>query len=93
MAALCRDLFQAPGRAGGTQLESDTLEKGLEFLVDAELNMSQQFAKEAVGILGFIRQSSASQSRPSSSVAGALCLVQGPLWCQVDKLTVSIGQY
>lgn len=45
---------------GATQLESSLAEKGLGFLVNSKLNMSQQLAlsaKKVNSILGYIRQS------------------------------------
>ncbi|KAK4830573.1 LOW QUALITY PROTEIN: hypothetical protein QYF61_011751 [Mycteria americana] len=51
---------------GATQLEDNLAEKALEVLVDTKLNMSQQCVlatKKANGILGCIRQNTASRSR------------------------------
>ncbi|GAB0199636.1 mitochondrial enolase superfamily member 1 [Grus japonensis] len=69
---------------GATQLESSLAEKDLGVLVDTRLNMSQQCvlaAKAANGVLGCIRQSTASGSRggdPSGEATpGVLCPVLG----------------
>lgn len=55
---------QAPAQAGADLLGSSSAEKGLGVLVDSELSMGQQCpgAKRATGVLGCIRDSSASSS-------------------------------
>jgi len=69
-------------------LESSSVERDLDVLVDDRLTMSQQCAldaKKANGILGCIRRSVASRSRevllplhcPSEAPSGVLCPVLG----------------